>query len=172
MGNIRKIKDRLIAKLFTRYPLLVKTWAKRSEFIEFSESPWTKLKKDISECRLALVTTGGVHLKEQTPFNMEDPEGDHSFREIPSDVMTENLTITHNYYDHQDAKKDINIILPVERVRELKQYGEIGDIATRHFSFMGHITGSHVEELIKNTAPEVAKLLKSDDVDIVILTPS
>jgi D-proline reductase (dithiol) PrdB len=167
MNSIRKIKDRLLAKLFTRYPLLVKRWVKRASFIEFRDSPWTDLKKDISKCRLALVTTGGVHLKEQTPFNMDDPEGDYSFREIPRDVVTDNLMITHNYYDHKDAEKDINIILPVERLKELKQHGEIGDIATRHFSFMGHITGSHIDALVKTTAPKVAELLIADGVDIV-----
>ena len=69
-------------------------------------------------------------------------------------------------------EKDINIILPVERVKDLKESGEIRDISPRHFSFMGHIKGSNIDKLINTSAPDVAELLKTDKVDIVILTPS
>ena len=125
-----------------------------------------------SQCRLALVTTGGVHLRSQSPFNMQDPSGDPTFREIPADISPENLTITHAYYDHSDADQDINIVLPIERVLDLKKLGEIGDVNRRHFSFMGHITNHHVNTLMRDTAPQVASALKADGVDIVILTPA
>ena len=123
-----------------------------------------------SQCRLALVTTSGVHLLSQLPFNMKDPAGDPTFREIPADTSPENLTITHDYYDHSDAEKDINIVFPIERVLDLKELGDIGEVNRRHFSFMGHITNHHVDTLIGDTAPRVASALKTDGVDIVILT--
>jgi len=56
-----------------------------------------------------MVTTGGVHLKTQTPFNMNDRNGDPSFRVIPRDVRKEALMITHNYYDHSDTDRDPNL---------------------------------------------------------------
>ena len=118
------------------------------------------------------MTTGGVHLALQKPFNMKDPAGDPTFREIPSDARTADLRITHNYYDHADADKDVNIVFPIERVRELKQSNEIGDVNYRHFSFMGHILQHHIKTLMNETAPRVAAALKSDNVDIVILTPA
>ena len=92
-------QDKLVAKLFTRYPTLVKLWARHSKFVEFSDSPWTRVAMPASQCRLALVTTGGVHLLSQPPFNMKDPAGDPTFREIPADTSPANLTITHDYYD-------------------------------------------------------------------------
>ena len=103
---------------------------------------------------------------------MKDPSGDPTFREIPGDTRPADLTITHNYYDHADADKDINIVFPIERVQELKQSEEIGDVNHRHFSFMGHIMHRHIKTLMKETAPRVAAVLKSDKVDIVILTPA
>jgi D-proline reductase (dithiol) PrdB len=103
---------------------------------------------------------------------MMDSAGDPTFREIPSNISHENLTITHNYYDHSDADKDINIVFPIERVLELKKFGDIGDVNHRHFSFMGHITNQHVNTLMRDTAPQVASALKADGVDIVILTPA
>ncbi len=59
-----QIKDRMVAKLLTRYPSLFERWARKSEFIEFTDTPWTQFDADVSDCRLALITTGGVHLKE------------------------------------------------------------------------------------------------------------
>ena len=170
--DFREKKDRLIAKLLTKYPSLFKKWVHRSKFIEFSDSPWTPFDKDITRCRLALVTTGGVHLKLQKPFDMRDPAGDPAFREIPADAQPADLTVTHNYYDHADADKDINVVFPINRVQELKQSNEIGDVNYRHFSFMGHILHHHIKTLMKETAPRVAFALKSDEVDIVILTPA
>ena len=170
--DFREKKDQFIAKLLTKYPSLFRKWINRSTFIEFSDSPWTPFDKDISKCRLALVTTGGVHLKSQKPFDMKDSSGDPTFREIPADTRLADLTITHNYYDHADADKDINVVFPINRVQELKQSNEIGDVNYRHFSFMGHIMHHHINTLMKETAPSVAAALKSDEVDIVILTPA
>jgi len=175
MNNIfdfREKKDQFIAKLLTKYPSLFRKWVHHTKFIEFSDSPWTPFDGDTSTSRLALVTTGGVHLKSQKPFNMKDPSGDPTFREIPADTRPADLTITHNYYNHADADKDINIIFPIERVQELKQSNEIGDVNYRHFSFMGHIMHHRIKTLMKETAPRVAAALKSDNVDIVILTPA
>ena len=152
--------------------MLFRKWVRHSTFIEFSDSPWTPFEKDISTCRLALVTTGGVHLALQKPFDMKDPAGDPTFREIPADARPADLEITHNYYDHADADKDVNVLFPIERVRELKQSNEIGDVNHRHFSFMGHIMKRHINTLMKESAPRVAAALKSDHVDIVILTPA
>ena len=103
---------------------------------------------------------------------MQDPAGDPSFREIPADTPADHLVITHNYYDHSDAQRDVNVIFPVEAVRSLEQFKEIGSVNHRHFSFMGHITNHHLKTLINDTAPCVAAALKKDGVDVVILTPA
>jgi D-proline reductase (dithiol) PrdB len=169
---LKQKKDKLVAKIFSKSPTLFNAWVQRSSFIEFTDSPWTTLQRRISDSRLALISTGGVHLKSQSPFDMMDPAGDSSFREIPADTSPSELIITHNYYDHADADKDINIVLPIERVLELKQSGEIGKVNHRHFSFMGHIRHHHIETLMQETAPRVAAQLKSDNVDISILTPT
>lgn len=168
----RQIKDKIIAKLFTKYPALLNKWAQKTEFVEFEDTPWTRLTTDVAQSRLALITTGGVHLRSQPPFDMLDPQGDPTFREIPQDAVPSDLMITHNYYDHTDADKDINIILPVERVHELKQAQDIGAVNWRHFSFMGHILKHHIDTLMHATAPAVAAALKKDEVDIAILTPA
>lgn len=172
MSEIQQVKDKVLAKVFSKSPWLFNQWVRQSTFLKYDDSPWSALTKPIAECRLALITTGGVHLKSQVPFDMTDPAGDPTFREIPADTACSDLVITHNYYDHSDAQKDINIVFPMERVRTLVSAGDIGGVNHRHFSFMGHIMGPRLKTLITETAPRVARMLKMDEVDIVILTPA
>jgi len=170
--TLKTMKDRILAKLFTRVPVLVERWAKSDRFITHIDTPWTPVSKALEESRVALVTTAGIHLRSQQPYDMGDKEGDPSYREIPGEIDVGSLLITHNYYDHKDADRDINVVFPIERLRELENERIIGKAALRHFSFMGHIMGRHVSTLINRTGPEVARLLKADSVDAVFLTPA
>ncbi len=129
--------------------------------------PFASLKKPLAECRLALVTTGGVHLPEQPRFDIDDFLGDCSYREIPSGATE--LTWTHAYY-RPDEASDLDAIFPLWTMRELTEEGVVGELNHRHFSFMGAIHDAG--PLIEETAPEVAGMLVKDGVDVVLLTPS
>lgn len=160
-----------LGQLYTHVPLLARWWGKRFTAIQSAEIPFVPLRKPLTQCRLALITTGGVHLVNQTPYDMRDPRGDPSYRAIPADTPPEQLMITHDYYDHRDADDDLNILLPLERGRELAQQGHIAALATC-YSFMGHIEPPHVHTLLTRTAPQVAGKLKQEQVDAVLLTPA
>lgn len=134
--------------------------------------PFARLRKPLSRSRVALITTGGVHLIDQPPFDMVDKEGDASFREIPGDADPSRITITHNYYNHTDADRDLNVVFPLAHLRELAKRGVLGQVAPRHYGFMGHIEGPHVERLIRETAPAVAAKLRADGVEVAFLTPA
>ena len=95
-----------------------------------------------------------------------------SFRAIPTDVQSGDLTITHKYYDHSSADRDINVVLPLDRMREFVAERRIGGIAPLAYGFMGHIDGPQLPPLMERTAPEVARHLKADRVDAVVLTPA
>jgi D-proline reductase (dithiol) PrdB len=164
-------KDKLLASIFTNSPRLVNLWTKKTDFITNTSTPWATPADDILQGPISLVTTAGVHLIGQPPFDMDDPEGDASFREIPSSTPAGALRITHNYYDHRDADADINVVLPIERLRDLEAEGFIGGVARRHFSFMGHILGSSLERLVGETAPAVAAEMTEDGIRAVLLTP-
>lgn len=129
--------------------------------------PFVRPEKPLSEIRLALVTTGGVHLPEDERFDIDDPLGDCSYREIPADA--ESLTWTHAYYRPDDGV-DLDAVFPLWTLRKLAGAGVIGELNHRHFSFMGAIHDAG--PLIGETAPEVAGKLLEDDVDAVLLTPS
>ena len=129
--------------------------------------PFVRPKKPLHEGRLALVTTGGVHLPEQPRFDIDDPLGDCSYREIPADAYA--LTWTHAYYA-PDRGLDLDSVFPLWTLRGLAAEGVVGELSRRHFSFMGAIHDP--EPLVESTAPEVAEKLVEDGVDAVLLTPS
>ena len=170
---LNRIKNQLIAKLITRFPGLAQRFISAYQPWESGEpAPWTPVTKPLSDCRVALVTTSGVHHRRQQPFDMQDSEGDPSFREIEAATISMDYQITHDYYDHSDAEKDLNIIFPLDRLRELQGEGIIGDLAPRHYSFMGHIDGHHIATLVGKSAREIIERLRQQAVDVVLLTPA
>jgi D-proline reductase (dithiol) PrdB len=172
LWRIKKIKDKWKAKRYAARPILMDRYANRPDLIVNNTIPWAPAKKALYDSRVTLVTTAGVHLKAGIPFNMLDQFGDPTFREIPNDVLQERLTITHNYFDSKDAISDINLVLPIEPLLRLVRKKIIGSIAKRSFSFMGHISGGHVDALLHESAPAMVKKLIQDKVDIVFLTPA
>ena len=160
------------ARLFAWSRSLADLWARRADVLVNAETPWTPLRKDPRECAVALVTTAGVHLPSDAPFDMRDRRGDPSYREIPADTPGRLLSITHDYYDHRDADRDVNVVFPVDRLRELAAGGEIGRLAPAHYSFMGHVTGPHVPTLRDASSREVARKLGGAGVDLALLSPA
>jgi len=172
MASPTHVANGILVQLFKRVPWLASRWARRHRFVEAPGIPWTPVAKPLPAMTVALVTTAGIHLKTQEPFDMIDPDGDPSFRVLPCDARREDLTITHKYYDHSAADRDINVVLPLDRMHELRAEKRIGGIAAFVYSFMGHIDGLHLKSLMEQTAPEVARLLKRDGADAAILTPA
>ncbi len=169
--NWHRIKNRLIARMITGVPFLADRFIRAYAPWESEDTPWAGFTKLLSECTIALVTTAGVHHRDQTPFDMNDKAGDPTFRMIDLSMPADSLMITHDYYDHRDADRDINIVFPAERLREFAAEKRIGAIADRAYSLMGHITGRHMATLVSKTAPAIAAAMKRDRVDAVLLTP-
>lgn len=133
------------------------------------ELAFTRLTKPLSECTVALLTTGGVHLRSQTPFDISKHDGDWSLREVPSDTPAAELMITHTHYNHLDADKDINCVFPIERLAELKDAGVIGNVAKTHYGMMGWVPDP--TSTVRDTVPDIVAKAQSEGVDILLLTP-
>ena len=133
--------------------------------------PFTRPAKPLEKARVALVTTGGVHLPSQAPFDTEPKGCDVSFREIPADADLAALGIAHksDAFDQSGFLADRNLGFPLERLREMAARGEIGSLNSRALSFMGSITAPG--RLVKETAPAAADLLVADGVDAAFLVP-
>jgi D-proline reductase (dithiol) PrdB len=163
-------RDRWLARLYGRLPILA-TLAARRWSAESSEIPWFPARIPLREASIALITSAGVHLQRDPPFDMENPGGDASFRVIPGAAALGALTITHDYYDHWAADRDVNCVFPLERLRELAAAGGIGRVAPRHIGTMGHILGPEERRLVTETAPAIAQLLVDDGVDYALAAP-
>lgn len=171
MKKFNRWKNKGIARLSSSFPTFAKYLIASYAPLKSIDIPWTPFVKPLSESKIALVTTAGIHHNHQKPFNMDDPTGDPTFRIIEKETIEKDYVITHDYYDHRDADKDLNVVFPITRLKELTTSGIIGSVANRHYSFMGHITDTHLEKLINNTAPAVAARFAEDRVDAVLLTP-
>jgi len=133
--------------------------------------PWTPLRKRLASCRIALVSSAGLTLPGQEPFNIEKRGGDPTFRQIPADAQVATLVDSHrsHAFDHAGIRRDPNVAFPLDRLRELAREGRIGEVNRRHLSFMGSLTA--VGCLLRETGPEAAGWLVEDGVDAALLVP-
>jgi D-proline reductase (dithiol) PrdB len=127
--------------------------------------PWTPLRKPLSESKVVLISTGGVHLESDPPFNLN---GDPSFRVIPKETEPADIAISHQAYDRTDALRDINLVFPIERLRELEAEHVIGSLADEHYGFglMPSAKG------LMSAIQEVAQRISDAVVDLALLVPA
>ena len=131
--------------------------------------PFTPFEGDLSKSTVALVTAGGVHLNEQEPFNIADELGDLGYRVIPEEVDSSQLKVTHHHYDHGDADKDINVVFPIDVLRDLQEEGLIKGVAKKHIGYMGYTM--QLKAMYEGTAREIANEIdKGSRADVVVLT--
>jgi|SRR5579871_4075458 len=135
------------------------------------DSPWTTLDKPLSRCKVALITSSGLIRKSDKPFDLGNPNGDPSYRLIPSATSPAELTlsIVSTNWDRSGFAMDINVLFPLDRLKELANEGAIGAVADEHFAFMGSIFD--IDPVIQQSAPEVGHRLKSASIDIALLAP-
>ena len=140
--------------------------------MEFDDTPWTPLDKPLSEARVAIVTTAGLHLRADQPFNRDHPGGESTYRIIPGNAGPADIVQSHFSigFDRTAIYRDLNITFPIDRMRELAARGVIGGLAPNHYSFMGALRDCTV--IAEQTGPEVAQRLQSEGVDLVFLTPT
>ncbi len=100
--------------------------------------PFTPFEGELAKANIAIVSAGGVHLRDQEPFNIADELGDLTYRVIPPDTESSQLMVTHHHYDHTDAGADINVVFPLDVLRDLEAEGFIGGLARKHIGYMGY----------------------------------
>jgi len=133
--------------------------------------PWAEPRVPLAEANVGLVSTAGLVLPGQTPFDDAVKGGDFSFREIPSVTDPQCLLESHRSesFSRDGLLEDANLVFPIDRMRELERDGVIGRFNARCLSFMGSITAP--KRLRLRTAPEAAELFARDGVDVALLVP-
>src|SRR4030095_770874 len=88
---------------------------------------------------------------------------------IPPDVDSSQLMVTHHHYNHTDADEDINVVFPIDVLRDLESAGFIGGIARKHIGYMGYTMA--VKAMYEGTAREIANEIdRGSRADAVVLT--
>ncbi len=137
--------------------------------------PFTPLSKPLSEATLALVTSAGISLKTDPPFDMEREKkeavwGDRSFRAIPRGSTAADVNVNHLHINTEYVLQDINVMLPLARMSEFEQEGIIGRLAPTAYSFYGFQWES--TDFLKEAIEPMSKRMQEEGVDAVILTPA
>ncbi len=119
----------------------------------------------LSERKVAVISTAGLHQRSDRPFGL----GASDYRLIPKDSPSKDLVMSHisTNYDRTGFQMDVNLVFPLDRLVELSKAGFIGSVAQYHYSFMGATEPSAMKE----TAQNLAHIMKNEGVNAVLLVP-
>jgi D-proline reductase (dithiol) PrdB len=143
---------------------------------EFKDTiPWTPLTKPLNQTTFSLITSAGISLKTDPPFDMERERkeatwGDRSFRTLPAVTAAADIDVNHLHITKNFILKDINVILPLARMRELEKEGTIGRFAPTAYSFYGFQWES--TEFLTQAIQPIGEKMRAEGVEAVILTPA
>jgi D-proline reductase (dithiol) PrdB len=137
--------------------------------------PWTPLSKPLSDCTVAMLSSAGLALSTDKPFDQEGERqnpwwGDPSYRILPKNATPEEVRLYHMHVDPSYAEQDLNCLFPLQRLEEMEANGRIRRSSPRHYSMMGYILDPC--ELIEETTPKIIRNLREDLADVVILVPA
>ncbi len=138
------------------------------------EIPWTPLAQPLSRTTFSLVTSSGISLKSDPPFDMEREKkeptwGDPTYREIPKGTTEQGINVSHLHINTRHVLDDINVILPLAHMAELEQEGVIGRLAETSYSFYGFQFQSMA--FLDRAISPMAERMRKEGVEAVILTP-
>ncbi len=140
-----------------------------------AEIPWTPVTLPLAEARVALLTTAGISMHGDPPFDMAGERnnptwGDPSWRRIHRDADSTAVAVNHLHIDTRYIERDINVALPLRRLEELVAEGVVGAAAATHYSIMG-FQGADSSTLENVSGPEIAAAMRRDGVDLALLVP-
>ncbi len=143
------------------------------EWAHYAEVPFQTLRKPLSRCRVALITTAAPYQPDKgdqgpgAPYNAAakfyqvysgDTDQDHDLR------------ISHVAIDRQyTSAEDQGTYFPLAALREATASGRIGSLAPR---FHGAPTNRSHRVTLTVDGPEIAARCKADEVDAAILVPN
>lgn len=131
-------------------------------------TPYVALGKPLSACRVAIVTTAGLHRRTDKPFG----PGEQTARSIPEDTPASEIVQSHTSlgFDRVAIMRDLNVTFPIDRLRELVARGELGGLGPNNYSVMGALRDT--VRIEAETGPDLGRRLREAGVDAVLITPT
>lgn len=153
----------------TRAYYAAEGYDKPYEWAHFDEVPFTPLRKPLEACRIALVSTSDVQLKEDDAANSDFNAFTGAVYSIASEIPAEALFSRQEHFDrHATHIDDVDSYFPLTRLRELAAAGRIAGLTARAH---GVFTSYSRRKTLEKDGPEVLRRCREDGADAVLLTP-
>lgn len=148
----------------------------------YDDGPFVPFTRALSESRVGLLSSSGhfVDGDDPKPFEVEDMSQEEAMRrigeflratpslsEIPSDTPVADLRVRHGGYDIRSALRDANVTFPIERLRDRRDAGQIGELAETFFSFQGATSQGR----LRKELPGWLERIHAQDIDVMLLVP-
>jgi D-proline reductase (dithiol) PrdB len=137
--------------------------------LDFEPAQPRPLTKPLRQASIALVSSAGISGPGQPPMDGPNPEGDYTIRVLDVNTPATELRVWQTHFDTTFATQDINVVYPIDRLKELAAEGFIGRVAPHGVSFMGYF--SNVYRIRDEVVPAVVQAVKDAGVDAVVLVP-
>jgi hypothetical protein len=141
----------------------------------YTDIPWAFPTKPLADAKVALLSTAGISMKGEPPFDLERERreplwGDPGWRRVHAGATSSTVEVNHLHIKTDYISHDLNVALPIDRLRELAADGTVGEVARSHYSTMGY-QGADTSVLENETAPQIAGSLLEEGVDLLLLAP-
>ena len=119
----------------------------------------------LAQRRIAIINSAALIRPGETPFAF----GSTEYRTAPAsrpaaDMLTSHVSIAH---DRAGFQRDVNVVHPIDRLRELAADGVIGGVAETHYTVMGSSDPFAMGDALDGIAGQ----MRQERVDGVLLSP-
>lgn len=119
----------------------------------------------LAQRRVAIVSSAALIRRGDKPF----PFGSGECRFVAADTPPNDLLLSHVSinFDRAGWQRDINVVFPIDRLRDLAALGEIGGVADTHYTVMGSTDPAAMEDAVN----QIEGQLRQERIDSVLLSP-
>jgi len=142
----------------------------RYPFVENTRAPFTPLRRALPMLNLALISSAGAYIDGTDLFDTNAPDGDFTFREIPSEIDLSDLRFAARGYDSRFVQQDPNVQIPLDRLAEFRANRVIGQLSSAFWSFCGFIPDA--ARMADEMLPKLLQRLKRHEVQASLLIPA
>jgi hypothetical protein len=148
-------------------------YEKEYNYARNEEIPFTPLKKPLSECRVALVSTASLLLLDEKGNPLEPVRllGTNELEvfTVPSDWPVNRIVSTSEDHDrYQTDMKDVNAFFPIARMQEFLKEGVFGSLSQNFYRTLPNYSHRKTTQV---DGPEILRRCQEDNVEAALLTP-
>jgi D-proline reductase (dithiol) PrdB len=119
----------------------------------------------LTQRRIAILSSAALIRRGDKPF----PFGSGECRFVSAATPAGELLVSHVSinFDRAGWQRDINVVYPIDRLRDLAASGEIGGVAETHYTVMGSTDPAEMEQAVE----QIEGQLRQERIDSVLLSP-